>query len=615
MYYLGVVWNSRDPAQRSTARTLIRRISDQLPDWTTALSADDLFVCYQPGSMSPADDIYPLTRNRGLVIGRLFARRSLLSGDANPTDVQIALDERISSSVAESAGEQLIEHFWGQYVAFVRNAGAAKTYVLRDPTGGVPCQVTQTEGVSLYFVRLEDCERVIRRPFTINRHYLIGYLARSSVCVPETALNEVGTLMAGERAEHGEGTVQRSFLWNPLEISRSERVEDFQEACTLMRSTVSACVHAWATPFRSMLLQLSGGLDSSIVLACLRSSPTHPRIVSRNDRSIGPDGDERRFARLAAAHAGCELIEREAVPNINLDRIRCIPRALSPYPCLYDLQKARDNVEFLREAGLEAQFTGNGGDELFLRAKPLPTSVDYAWDHGARPGLFSYALADGALSQISVWRVLQLAWHFGVRRKPWHLRNLVSSSYLPLLDPGVKDAAWQDETHCHPLYRGRSGLPPGKFCHAYMLSFGGTNGHIPDRIEGAPPMISPLRSQPVIELCLRIPTYTLTFGGRDRAVAREAFTGDVPAQILSRKSKAHGNALMTAVIGKNMDLVRQLLLDGFLVRERFVDRAKLETVLSGRINDVQTGIMEILLYLCVEAWALSWLEPKQRAVA
>ena len=35
--------------------------------------------------------------------------------------------------------------------------------------------------------------------------------------------------------------------------------------------------------------------------------------------------------------------------------------------------------------------------------------------------------------------------------------------------------------------------------------------------------ISPLFSQPLMELCLRIPTYVLTEGGWDRAVARRAF--------------------------------------------------------------------------------------------
>lgn len=46
-----------------------------------------------------------------------------------------------------------------------------------------------------------------------------------------------------------------------------------------MRSAAERAVDHWATLYRSILLDLSGGLDSAIVLGLLRRHPRHPDVV------------------------------------------------------------------------------------------------------------------------------------------------------------------------------------------------------------------------------------------------------------------------------------------------------------------------------------------------
>src|SRR3546814_15687375 len=53
----------------------------------------------------------------------------------------------------------------------------------------------------------------------------------------------------------------------------------------------------------------------------------------------------------------------------------------------------------------------------------------------------------------------------------------------------------------------------------------------------AAPQITPLLSQPIVELCLSIPTWQWVRGGRDRAVARAAVADLLPALIAQRRTK------------------------------------------------------------------------------
>src|SRR3546814_984119 len=80
---------------------------------------------------------------------------------------------------------------------------------------------------------------------------------------------------------------------------------------------------------------------------------------------------------------------------------------------------------------------------------------------------------------------------------------------------------------------------PGKAAHVAMLARAQKSIELYPRAD-APPQIVPLLSQPVVELCLSIPTWQWVHGGRDRAVARAAFAGILPDLLVERKiGRAH----------------------------------------------------------------------------
>jgi asparagine synthase (glutamine-hydrolysing) len=166
----------------------------------------------------------------------------------------------------------------------------------------------------------------------------------------------------------------------------------------------------------------------------------------------------------------------------------------------------------------------------------------------------------------------------------------------------------------HPLLRHPRGAPSGKLWHAHQISQP-FDFYDPLGREGDAELISPLFSQPVMELCLRIPTYVLTHDGWDRAVARRAFYDDLPPQIRNRRSKGGIEEHLRRTLEHNRGFLRELLLDGALVREGIVDRARLAEVLSGRATRIRAGSGELLEYAGIEAWLRRWGERVRRAAA
>jgi asparagine synthase (glutamine-hydrolysing) len=110
----------------------------------------------------------------------------------------------------------------------------------------------------------------------------------------------------------------------------------------------------------------------------------------------------------------------------------------------------------------------------------------------------------------------------------------------------------------------------------------------------------------VLELSLRTPLYVLRGQRCDRAVARSAFSGDIPPEISRRSSKAFGDNRMREMLTRNMDVFRDLLLDGHLVQEHVLDRARLAEVLSDDPTSIPTSMIELFSYLSVETFVRAW---------
>jgi asparagine synthase (glutamine-hydrolysing) len=388
-----------------------------------------------------------LPHSAGAVLGRIFTRNI----EQPEAAANVSFDEAEGSRIVASGGRRLLERYWGRYVAIVRNAVTDEVWVLRDPSGGFPCWYTSHAGIGIVCSDIEDCHRLEILPFTLNWSYITGLVAHAGLQVRDTALNEVSEVQAGERLRFSGGSVQRSMEWNPVDIAHSAPLESADEAVDSLRSTTLGCVQSWAACYGGILHNLSGGLDSSIVLSCLKSAPSRPRVTCLNYFTTGPNEDERHYARLMAQRAGVELVERELDPgSLRIEEIlnlRCAPR---PWFYMYELQHGVFEADLAARRGATGLFSGAGGDSVFYQARADLAVTDYLFSHGFDRGLLSTAMDAARVARKSIWSLLWQAVRHRVLETEWDPISMAKPQTRTIVSSEVVEVARRNKGLMHP---------------------------------------------------------------------------------------------------------------------------------------------------------------------
>jgi asparagine synthase (glutamine-hydrolysing) len=310
-----------------------------------------------------------------------------------------------------------------------------------------------------------------------------------------------------------------------------------------------------------------------------------------------------------AGRAGVELVERELDPRTvrleNVLKVRCSPR---PWFYMYELQHGSFEADLAAQCGANALFSGAGGDSVFYQARADLAVTDYLYRHGFDRGLLLTAMDAARIARKSIWWLLWQAVRSRVREPEWDPISMAKPLTRTIVSGDLVEAAKRNKKLVHPLLTPEvtRGVSPGILWHVMSLSMAPAYYSSFVR-SGYPERILPLLSQPLVELCLRIPTYVLIRSGRDRALARRAFADDLPAEIVRRYAKGRADQHYRNILDANLPFVRKLLLDGVLVQKGFLNRANLDLYLTRDRSPADFQYNEILQeHVCTEAWLRSW---------
>ncbi|HKX94642.1 MAG TPA: asparagine synthase C-terminal domain-containing protein [Methylibium sp.] len=595
--YVALAWDESAATSAAMARQLSRSLHGAA-DWQAVLLRPGLQV-FTAGAREGVNGRHGLGNGQGVVLGQVFRRGA--AGVTGSTDFRFS--DVDTERILRTGGRALVDDFWGRYIAFLPGACGEHT-VLRDPTGALPCYQMQCHGVRIVFSWLDELLETLPalpRPTpdwdAVAACILLGRLGGRA-----TALDGITQVLAGEQAFLGAPTEASSRLWCAVETAGRPLDIDPALAASQLRQTVRTCTQAWAGCYEAILLRLSGGLDSAILLSCLSPADTSAAITCLNYHSPGADSDEREYARLAANAARRLLIERERDRHFRLESVLGIAHTPAPESYLGRMGTGRLDAEAAAEHGATAIFTGAGGDQLFFERRCTWPAADYLQLRGPDGGFLGATLDAARLARVSFWKALKLAFADRLRR----VDPFATVERRPALARReALSAIPQRKRFVHPGLLTAGSLPVGKFEQLQEV-IGPFEYYDPYLRQSAPELVHPLMSQPLIELCLRLPTYALTRGGRARALARQAFAGDIPPRIAARRSKGGMEEHITAVLQRNLPFVRSLLLDGQLVGHALLDRDRLEAALSGRPSTLDAHVGEIHDLVAIEAWLQRW---------
>jgi len=602
--YVGLAWDGTVAEHSEAARWLSRAFQSRA-EWRPELMCPGLHV-FTAGARQGTNGSYLLPAERGVILGQLFRRSDL----DHPASSDLELKPPEADRIMQTGGHALFEEVWGRYVAFLRDE-SGNISVLRDPSGALPCFRMHYERVSIVFSWLEDILNTL--PWVpvpeVNWTALAAHILFVKLGGHVTALEGVQQVLPGEAVPLAPGTAPPVLLWNAAEVARKPMDIDTGQAAELLRRTVRSCARSWASCHDSILLRLSGGVDSSILLSCLDPDGTQAQVTCLNYHSPGSDSDERQYARLAASRARRPLLERERATNVRLDRMLDVARTPAPSNYVGRLGAAGMDAVLASELGASALFTGAGGDQLFFELGCCWPAADYLHVRGLDAGFWTAAMDAARLGRVSVWKTVRQAIADRLRpADPWR----DAGRYLSLVNGDALPRPGQRERFVHPALLPGNGLPVGKLNQTLQLLHP-VDYYDPYDREAAPEAVDPLLSQPLVELCLRLPTYLLTHGGRGRALARQAFAADLPTEIATRRSKGGLEEHIELILQRNLDFARSLLLDGELVRRGILDRPRLEEALSGRPTTLAAHAFEIHVYIGIEAWLQRW--PDRHVIA
>lgn len=517
---------------------------------------------------------YSITGNV-VLLGWAFRRSDNRACTELRPDEQREIDEHGSAWAAR--------HLWGNYIlAWLRPTG--EVHVLRSPV----------TGPALYFLRNTACA------FShLDLGQVIGVaLDRLDPCAidaqlrfpllrgPSTGIAGVRELLPGETLEIGNSMGARQ-TWSPWSFVLRPPVDASLDE---LRRHVMSAVGAWSTRFGRVQLELSGGLDSSIVAGSLSRTRAQWRAVTLVTRR--PDGDERRYAGAVADRANVPLIEvlvneEPPEPLAVLGEPRVRPGGFG----LIDESNAK-LLAAAKDYGADAIFTGVGGDNLFgyiISAAPVIDALRFAGIGAA----WQAASDLGRLTNTHIFEALRFAARRLVKPPPlWprddrFLSNLHASQEPD--HPWLADARAASDgqrTYVGMLMR----ILP--FLDGYDRAF-----HIP--------MIAPLLSQPLIEFGLGVPAWQWSAGGHDRSLARKAFAGDLPPVVLHRRTKGGLESLFVPAYNQNRVRICRFLQEGLLAGHGLIDCDAVGTASARPAGALDNDYVRILQLVDMERWARS----------
>lgn len=525
-----------------------------------------------------------LADGQGVVFGDLFSR-------ANRWARLTGAKTNLASSIAIADPAALALDYWGRYVGLLIG-GDGGLSICRDPSGGLGCFHTHVDGVEVFFSDLELMIELglVRRE--IDWTGLAHHLSSNGQRLERTGLVGISEILPGDYVAVGKSAPKARAYWRPSAfIGRELQIRDAREAAQSLFTTIEGVIGALASVQGQLVVELSGGLDSSIVAMALRR---RSRITAINITTTGAEGDERVYARAVAERAGLPLLEF-AVSASDID-FRRPPVVRAPRPGRSTVLQPVDAI-FMREGqrlGSSAFFNGTGGDSVLGYLTSAAPAVDRLWAEGLGGGVVETLLDIASLTGSTVWDVARIALKIGLRPR----RGPRASPRPRLLSTEFQAL----QRRSHPWAEGLDTAPPGRRRHIEAIL--GVHGHLDglDRNRVAP-VVAPHAAQPILELMLRIPTWMNVAGGRDRAVARAAYASLLPAEVYNRRSKGRINGFIVEAYQANRAIIGEMLREGRMAKAGLLDLDAVAFALAEPVETDEARFMGLVRLVDAELWA------------
>jgi asparagine synthase (glutamine-hydrolysing) len=502
----------------------------------------------------------PVTNETGDVVavfnGEVYNFDSL-RGELRGHELRGTGDTPVLPHLYEESGPRFVERLHGMFALALWDAGRERLVLARDRLGKKPLLWTRLPDGTLAFAsELKALLRLPQLEREVDLRQIDAYLALQYVPANETGLRNVHKLPPGHVlvVEGDHERIERYWQPEPAEASDSET-----EWLERVRMTVSAAVRKRLVADVPLGALLSGGIDSSIVVALMAEASTEP-VRTFTVGFADARYDERAYARAVAARY--ETVHEEL--QIEEDVAATLPRLAATYdeplgdeaafPTFLVAEQARRRVT--------VALAGDGGDEAFAGyeryaalelagrvPRPLAslgrrvlTLLPSARREPRSPHFRAARFLDAAATPAAErYTKLMTVFPFDLRRELWAEDDVAHHTTLTPRGRGIRGLQLLDvETY----------LPGDLLLKADLASMAHS-------LE----LRSPFLDHEVVELGLALPDSLKARGREGKVALRRAFADLLPPDIAARGKTGFGVPLGRWFRSDLRELSRDVLLN------------------------------------------------------
>ncbi len=546
----------------------------------------------------------PVTSERGDVAavfnGELYNFRELRRElEAKGHHIPGSGDSPLIPHAYEEWGLDFASRLEGMFAIALWDRGRERLVLLRDRLGKKPLVYAALPDGSLAFAsETKALLSLPALPRTLDLAQLDAFLALQYV--PRSGLRAVEQVRPGCYVVAEQGAVRTERYWSPRPAG--EASHDEREWVERVREEVVGAVRRRLVADVPLGALLSGGIDSSIVVAAMAESSAEPVRTF----TIGfPDEayDERAPARIVAERFGTRHEELEVDPSPGL--VERLARVFDePFgdeaalPTLLVCEATRRRVT--------VALVGDGGDEVFGGYERYA-----AHSLAGRVPRVAASLGTAALGAIPAARRRPRSTLFRARRFLDAAAQPEAARYARLVEVfplELRRRLWTDEAHAQAA---ETLVPAGDDLRVVDLE-----SYLPGDLLPKADITSmavslelraPFLDRRVVELGLALPP-ALAFG---KAALKRAFAADLPPEIAARRKTGFGVPLDRWFRDELRPLAEELLL-GSAERGLF-RRSELERLLREHADGRADHGHRLWCLCMLELWQRTYVDARQPA--
>lgn len=497
-------------------------------------------------------------------------------------------------------GPDLPRHVLGEYAAAIYDRERRTLLLAHDELGLIPLFYSESRAGVVVGTDLADVVGATGVG-ELDEEYVADYLTEGWHLGERTPYTHIRRLLPGQSIVWQQGRLTQHETWTLDEIEPPQ-YRDHREYEERLRQLLAEAITAAIPPGGKVLCELSGGLDSSTILAFSAGSGAGSVEAFSFVYPESHSADERPWIEA--------ILEKYPVPwhSIDADRVRPfseIPDGFCGEPNLLLVNAARQRSyrRLLETMGADVVLTGVGGDAALVGDAPEP-----------------YYLAD-LLREFrwgSLWdEVLSWSRASEQRRPPayWLARYAVRplarrARQLPLGGADLR-IPWISEHYADKASvtrRGRAAHAPrfrsaGDSWYFERVLRGANNVATNYRGTGMPcPFRHPLLYRPLLTFMCGVPWHIKLHPQCDRLLQRRALEDVLPGRVLRRRSKLGPDQAFYTGLEASPEWHECLTANPQIVERGYADPDKWRSAVQQARLGGTVGLRYLLASATLEIW-------------